>query len=165
MLMKTDTALVIDTKHASSQHVVYEHQATFTQGGPPETIFIGSCPLHDVFKFFDARNNSDWTQIYRNGGQVMVRIIAIADDPTEARRYAMKHARSFNPMPRCNLYGHNLAARGRPVECIETGEQFPNQKVAADIKGIDPGALSRHLKGKLKQVKGLTFRYGIAGAE
>lgn len=46
---------------------------------------------------------------------------------------------------------------GNVVRCIETGETFASQNRAAEVYGINPGVLSSHLSGKMKDAKGYTF--------
>jgi hypothetical protein len=43
------------------------------------------------------------------------------------------------------------------VRCTETGEQFASMARAAKANGVNVGELSRHVNGKLDEVKGLHF--------
>lgn len=50
--------------------------------------------------------------------------------------------------------------RGHPgyvIMCNETGEQFASIRRAADLLGISPSDISKHLKDLRPDVKGLTF--------
>ena len=54
----------------------------------------------------------------------------------------------------------NLTRRGHAgdvIRCLETGETFASQKRAAKVYGVNQGDISKHLKGKKDNVKGLTF--------
>lgn len=46
---------------------------------------------------------------------------------------------------------------GDVIRCLETGETFASQKRAAVVYGVNQGDISKHLKGKKDNVKGLTF--------
>lgn len=53
-----------------------------------------------------------------------------------------------------------LVRRGHPgniVKCVETGEIFASQQRASEALGISASNLSRHLRGDMPHVKGLTF--------
>lgn len=55
---------------------------------------------------------------------------------------------------------NTLVRRGHPgnvIRCIETGETFASQNRTASANGIDAGSLSKHLRGLLPNVNGLTF--------
>ena len=46
---------------------------------------------------------------------------------------------------------------GDVIRCLETGETFASQKRASEVYGVNQGDISKHLKGKKDNVKGLTF--------
>lgn len=50
---------------------------------------------------------------------------------------------------------------GKRIRCNETGQEFKNQKQAADLLSLNSGQLSQHLNGRtgFYKVKGLTFSY------
>lgn len=49
--------------------------------------------------------------------------------------------------------------RSIPIVCIETGQEFGGIRIASRILGIDPGAITKQIKGRLKSIHGLHFRY------
>lgn len=53
-----------------------------------------------------------------------------------------------------------LIRRGHPgfeVLCNETGERFASIRRAAEVYGLNPGDISRHLRGEVTRVGGKTF--------
>lgn len=47
--------------------------------------------------------------------------------------------------------------RGNMVKCLETGDIYPSQNVAASVLGLNSANLSQHLNGKRAQAGGLHF--------
>jgi hypothetical protein len=65
-----------------------------------------------------------------------------------------------SPTTTNNIVVTELARRGHPgnmIMCNETGEVFASQARAASANSVNPASLSKHLSGKLDNVKGLTF--------
>ena len=158
-LQKCDASLVLDAKRSSENWCVFEHQVMMQADEPPQVILVGACRLLEVFKLTDGRGNSDWTEIFKNGGSVLVRILAITYDRQEAFREAARLARDMDPRPRCNLVGYNLRGKSRAVVCLNNGERYVTQTEAAEKLGIHGSAISRHLKGDLSHAQGFKFAY------
>lgn len=154
-----DTSLVIDTQKVSETYCVFEHHIQTALDRPPEVILVGACRLIDVHRLIEGKHNSEWSTIFAGGGHVMVRIVAVGTDKQEIARYAMQHARTFDPMPRCNLRGFSMKGGKRPIKDLTTGEIYPSQSEAANALGMAQSALSRHLRGELKHVGGRVFQY------
>lgn len=49
------------------------------------------------------------------------------------------------------------APRSKPVRNCSTGEIYPSQAAAAEALGVDKTAVSAHLRGKMKTVKGIVL--------
>lgn len=157
-MQQCDTSIVIDTA-AREIWCVYEHHVQMSEGAPPEIILVGFCRLFDVYRLNDGRANSEWAGLFSNGGHVLVRVIATTLDRAEAVNFAGRHARSLEPMPRCNLRGFSMKGSSRPIRDMTTNKVYDSQKDAADELGISQSAISRHLRGDLKHVAGHVFCY------
>ena len=158
-LIQCDASVVVDTRNVAETFVVFEHQVAFMPNQPPEVILVGSCRLMDLYKLRDPRNNSEWAEIFKRGGTVLVRIVAVSDNRLEAQRYAMQHMRSFPAMPRCNARGYNSRRVSRPIICHSNSQKYRSQKHASDEMGISQSVLSRHLAGELQHAGGHVFSY------
>ena len=55
------------------------------------------------------------------------------------------------------LYSSNH--RKREIECIETGKIYESVQKASELIPCDRKYLFKHLKGEVKSVKGLTYKY------
>jgi hypothetical protein len=157
-LQSADCSLILDTQaHPSQAWCAFEHIAALEPGAPPAVIFVGACRLIEVYRLADGRTNSEWTKIYANGGTVQVRIIATGDR-LDVMRHAQRHARTFDPLPRCNMYGYNVRGASRAIRC-SNGQTYPTQRDAALALGVSQSAISQQLDGKLLSVRGFTFSY------
>lgn len=137
---------------------VYEH-SIHQADAPPATIFVGYCKLGELFMMREARTNSEWARITDNGNvPVMITIIAMCSEQSEANRAAMEHLSSLPSWPYCNANGYNLERATRQLRC-SNGTIFQSQEDAAKVLGVSQSAISQHLRGKLKTVKGVTLAY------
>lgn len=158
-VQSADSILIVDTRAPPSEvWCAFEHQAVLETGAPPQVILVSACRLVDVYKLVEGRTNSDWSAMFRNGGHVLVRIIATGDK-IDIIRHAQRHARSLQPTPRCNLRGINIKGGRRAVRCIQTDEVYPTQLAAAEALGVSQGAISQHLDGKIASVGGYILEY------
>jgi hypothetical protein len=136
----------------------YEHHC------PPHIIYVNACKLIDVFKLAEARDNSEWFRMFANGGAMMIHLLLITDSRHRAVETAIARAKSLPTMPRCNLHGWNMKTAARPILC-SNGKTYSTQREAADDLHLDQGNLSKHLRGKLKNVGGYTFAYASPAVE
>jgi len=122
---------------------------------PPTIMMIMAVKLRDAFTFADVGRNSEWRKCVTPQHAVMVRVFMIGDRATcqtEANRRVM----ASKPRPRCNMYGFDSFSHVRTLLC-SNGEEYANQVEAARALNLHQGAISRHLKGELRAVKGYTF--------
>jgi hypothetical protein len=124
---------------------------------PPVSMIITATKLRDVFTFAEVSRNSEWRKCVTAEHAVLVTVTLIGDRPT-CQREANRAVMARNPRPRCNMYGFNSFSLARPILC-SNGETYQNQAEAARILDLNQGAISRHLKGELRSVKGYTFIY------
>lgn len=164
-MQKFDAAIIVDTRRAGETWCVYEHQAVMREGEPPETIMVGACRLVDVYHLRDGKTNSEWTQIFANGGHVLVRVVATSLNRQDAFRVAAEMVRDSRPQPRCNLLGYNVRGARRPVICLNNGKRYETQLHAAAELGIHASAISRHLRGHASRAQGMQFVYASDAPE
>ena len=146
-------------QHMRSLFCVYEHSAIIRPGDPFETVFVGVCRLHELFTMREAFANTEWVRLTDNGAAtVTIKIVAISNDVVEAQNFAFMHLRSFPEWPRCNKLGYNMHKTARTVVCSD-GREFESQVAAAHAIGITPSAMSQHMRGQLKTVRGFRFAY------
>jgi len=157
MIEQPNTSLIIDTK-AGKTWCMFEHLVVFDATKPPEVILVGVCLLAEITTMTDGRRNSVWVDIFRNGGQVMINIIATSEDKAELIRRATKRVHELRP--RCNAQGFNMKNASNRVTC-SNGETYDSQRDAAIALGLDASAISRHLRGKTSHVMGYTFSYAL----
>jgi hypothetical protein len=158
-MQKFDAAIIVDVRRSRETWCVFEHQAVLKQGEPPETILIGACRLQDVYSLTDGKTNSEWQNMFLQGGQVLVRIVATSLNRADAFRVAGEHVRDTKPTPRCNLKGYNLRGQRRPVICLNNGKRYETQLDAASELGIHASAISRMLRGNASTAQGYKFAY------
>jgi hypothetical protein len=124
---------------------------------PPEIIYVDCCKLSQLFTLAKAQGNSEFARMTKGNVPGVIRLLKITDDQAEGNREAFRLIRQSNP--RCNLHGYNMTGqKGRPLVC-NNGQIYGNQSEAAKALGISQGAISRHLRGELKQVNGFRFEY------
>jgi hypothetical protein len=156
-----DSSLIIDTAPERPQWVAFEYQASMSPGAPPTVIYVGASPLTEVYRLGEGRSNSEFADIFRNGGHVLVRIIAIGDRH-DIVRHAINYMRdNFETVPRCNLRGFNTKGMNRAIRC-SNGTTYDSQTEAARALGISQSAISQVLSGKLTHAGGYTFTYAVA---
>ena len=153
-----DTVIILDTATVNQTWCAFEHLAQFEEGKPPEVVFVNAGPITEVFRMLEGRRNSEWLRIFQNGGSVMIRIMFQSTDRVEVMRFAMKYAKSLTTVPRCTLHGVNIKGMARRIRC-SNGQMYDSQKQAADALAIQASAISRHMRGDLRQVGGYTFLY------
>jgi len=153
---------MLDALAGANTWCVYEHHLIRNDGMPPEVIFVGSTRLSDLFSCKDARMNSDWLPLMNaygpSGPKIMIRIIATTDDPVEANNTAIRHLRTFDKTPRCNLHGFNNYRRTAFIMC-SNGKLYTSQVEAATELGIKQPAISRVLRGGAQHASGYSFTY------
>jgi len=157
-----DASIVVDTQRNAETWCVYEHQAVLTPNEPPETIMIGACRLTHVYLMQDGKTNSEWNNIFANGGHVLVRIVATAPTRADAFRAAADRIRALPQPPRCNMLGYSLRTKRQAVVCINNGKTYETQQDAAMELGIHASAISRHLRGHSNGAGGYRFAYAQA---
>lgn len=152
-----DASIVIDAQNGNHQWCVYEHHVVLEEGAPPTMILVGACKLNEVFNMTDGKTNSEWAKVFANGGKLLLRIVAVADDKPEAVRHAQGIMRDKQPI--CNLRGFDLKTQRNAIKCLTNGRRYNSQSEAANDLGINQGQLSRHLRGTGKHVNGFVFAY------
>lgn len=140
-------------------YCVFQHMMILRPGSPPDAIFVSYCKLSALFDMREARANSEWMRI-TNGGKsiIAIELIALTNDHMEANRAAMAYMKSLPEWPHCNKHGYNLERQARRIVCSD-GREFNNQDEAAKALGVTASAISQHLNGKLKSVKGYRLDY------
>jgi hypothetical protein len=158
--MQTLNAFIQTTPNdAASLWCVYEHHLAKPAPQPPEIVYIGACLLRDAWTLTDARNNSEWAKLFADGSQpIGIHIVSITNDRHKAQNAAVARVRTITPMPRCNVYGHTLFGATRSLLC-SNGQTYANQTEAASMLNVSQSAISQHMRGTLKSVKGYTFAY------
>lgn len=138
---------------------VYEHRLHKPGGEPSEVIFVSWCKLNEVYNLTYAARNSEWKKLSATPGVfIYVKIIATGTE-SDCRNAAVRHMRTFDPMPICNLKGVDTTLVSRRIGC-SNGKEYESQTDAATQLGIPQGMISRHLNAgpnHVKHVKGLTF--------
>lgn len=157
-----DSSIVLDTRPQRPTWAAFEYQASLTAGAPPTVIYVGAAPLTEIYRLGEGRSNSDFCDIFRNGGHVLVRIIATGEREP-CLRYAMDHMRQFESVPRCNRLGFNVKGMARQVHC-SNGITYATQSAAALALGLSQSAVSQVLSGKIAHAGGFTFTYAVGRA-
>lgn len=157
MITKTDTALIVDAETSTFDWCVYEQHAVLTEGAPPTLIMVGAAKLTEVFHLADGKSNSEWQEIFKNGGKLLLRIVGTSPDKAACFQHAQRLMREHHP--RCNIYGHDLKNVRRGILCLTNGRRYDSQLEASKDLGIPQSAISRHLRGGPRHVKGFVFAY------
>lgn len=124
--------------------------------------FVGVTRLSHLFEFEDARNNSEWANVFGKPlATIDINVTALTTNEREA--YAEQRRLITMYQPHCNLKGFYQAAKYQSVICNETQEVFPNAAQCAKAHQIDASALGNHLKQRpgFKTVKGRTYSYHV----
>lgn len=151
-------SIVLDTLTVLSEWCIFEHWAQFQADQPPECILVGVCKLIDVYKLIDGKTNSEWTRIFKSGGQVMVRVVKTVSKKHEGLVEARRHMLSLPKVPICNHNGYAMFGGMRRI-ISSTGETYNSQAEAANALGVTGPAVSRHMNGFSHHVRGVTLRY------
>lgn len=157
MRLQQQCVAVATVAEFSKAWCVVEYMITDGHGGPPEPMLITACRLVDAYTFADANRNSEWRKYATPAHGAVAQVHAIGTRQ-ECQQHATKMIMGRNPRPRGNVYGFNSFSLARPLEC-SNGQEYPNQAEAARMLNLNQGAISRHLKGELRTVKGYTFTY------
>lgn len=137
---------------------VYEHHMVFKQGAPPELVYVASCKLTDLFQMREARSNSEWARLATQNLLFQIRVVATANNKSEAFTIMDRHMRKMPQMPRCNLHGFSMFRANRQIICGD-GRKFASQAEAARALGCSQGAISQHLNGHIPSIKGVKLAY------
>ena len=90
-------------------------------------------------------------------------VVEIIKAASTGRKYPNRKPQSAESRAKANESIRKTAAKkAKKVLCVETGEIFPNAKLAAEGCGVSASLVSMHCRGKMnggKSVKGFTFRY------
>lgn len=158
-IIKQDAPVIVNSENSMDTWCVFEHRVTMQEGEPPTVILVGACRLVEVYRLVEGKTNSEWANIFRNGGHVLVTIVATTEDKREATLYASQLMRDMRPIPRCNLSGYSIKGGRRSVICVTNGKRYHNQGEAAADLGVSASSISRHLRGELTHAGGLKFTY------
>ena len=145
-MIQQDCSVIVDAINAREIYCVFEHQMVMEPGQPPVVIYVNMCKLIEVYKFTLSRGNSEWVRLTSINPTIMVRIVATGEDRQAMQREAMKHARSFNPMPHCNLRGFKVRGGNGTIRC-SNGMEYRTQMDAAAATGCSQSAISKCLRG------------------
>jgi len=122
--------------------------------------YIGVCQLRELLTLEDAYCNSKFADVFGHPEAPMtLECVFMTLIENEARNQQRRLVGEHKPF--CNYHGYFQALKNQFVKCNETGETFRNIRQAALAKGLDYGAIHRHLSGKPghRQIKGFTFSY------
>lgn len=158
IVMQPENSLIVDVRTSLTDWCAFEHWATLQADRPPQCILVGACRLVDLYKMNDGRNNSQWSKIFANGGSVMIRVLAVGKDRSEILNLAVRTSRAHDPQPVCNFHGFNMIGALRRISC-SNGDFYDNQEHAARALGASQSAVSRHLAGHSRHVKGHMLTY------
>lgn len=158
-MLEQECSVIVEPINVREQYCIFEHLMVMEPGQPPVVIYVNICKLIEVFKLTISRQNSEWVRLTSINPKIMVRIVATGEDRQEMMRNAMKHARSFNPMPICNLRGFKIRGGNGIIKC-SNGMEYRTQMEASTATGCSQSAISKCLRGDIAQVGGLVFTYG-----
>ncbi len=148
---------IVTPQGCADDWCLFEHSIIVNQGEPPQVIYVGTCRLRDVYKLIEARRNSEWRRIVTDRTPLFLRILQTGDKG-EMIRASASQVRTYPAFPRCNLVGHDAFAMTKALIC-SNGETYKSQADAADSLGVSQSAISRHLRGEVRHVRGYTFAY------
>lgn len=135
---------------------VYEHYIILGDGSE-QLAYIGSCPFNELFRYPDAKQNSEWQRLFVKSSPARIKLLHVVDSADEATAIVASYCAI--KVAHCNAHGHTVGNIGQ-VKC-SNGEIYPNANVAARANDISQPSMSRHLRGKpgYRTLKGLTFSY------
>lgn len=117
---------------------------------PIGRLFVTATKLSQALLLIEPSKNPAWQQMVQDDTPITVRIIMVG-----TREQCYVEANRQEPA------WCNLAAQGskRPLIQCSNGETYRTQQEAANALGLDQGAISAQLNGRLRTVKGYTFTY------
>lgn len=141
---------------------MYQHDMWLRPEGPPETVFIHTCRLIDVYLMREARSNTEWIKLaYEGNYPITIRVEHTFTDRITALNFTSAYIRALPTPPRCNLQGFNVYGASRVLQCSD-GRTFANQAAAARALGCSASAISQHLTGKLATVCGFKLSHKVS---
>jgi len=136
---------------------VYEHQLHDPATGAFTVIMVGSCPLAEVYQMVDPQRNSEWLKQVTPLSYLYIKITQTGER-MDCQRDAIRHMRTFKPMPICNLKGIDHYGKSRVIVAPD-GREFTTQQECALAFGLNQGQLSKHLNNGSTHVRGMVFKY------
>lgn len=150
-----DAEFSVDLDNPAIAHCAYLHIVEY---GPDDrrVMFAGSCQFRQLLEAPDARKNRAWRQYVAPVNRIIIKVVAMFDNPHEAANEAATQARALKPY--CNVHGERDTSAGK-VRCIDDGLEYRNAAAAARFYGISPGAMSNHLNQRAgySTIRGLCF--------
>lgn len=146
---------------------VDQHWVIYTHRNTEAVLWVGFCKFADLTTFPDARRNKAWSKLVPFDAAIFTVIEETQISELEANRAAFRLVKKYSPI--CNLRYRldgtpntpNAKPVRLPVECIETGDIFPNSSAVALSLGVTRSMVCSHLKGRrgFETVRGKTFRH------
>jgi hypothetical protein len=138
--------------------ITYRVNVDFQQSA----FFIGCCKYADAYMMSDAWTYQQFKDNISNG-RVSIRITVLGIYADEADAVAMQamtveaeDVQVNKTSPRCDPPGKR-GAQGTPVRNVSTGARYQTAHTAARSIGVSNAAMSMHLSGRLKHLKGQKF--------
>lgn len=122
-------------------------------GSPPMVMSIVATPWANALTMSDAAKNSEWIKHMVVDRPVIAEIV-MAGTQQDCIIYASRLI--GQTQPHCNKHGFAMTAGTSRLQC-SNGQIYENQSAAALALGVAQSAISKHLKGELRAVKGYTF--------
>ena len=124
-------------------------------------LWIGKCPITELFRPSDAMRSADWRRSIQNDTVLTCKLFSTYDNEYEALREQYRIIRELNPI--VNPFALNApklySGKGK-IMCNETGTTYDSASKACAELGINRGNMSKHLMtNNPATLKGLTFRY------
>lgn len=146
-------AITGTTGTIGSTWTVMRYSIPGENGAPPMIMSIIATPWVRALTMVDAAKNSEWIKYMAIDRPVIAEIV-MTGTQQECVIYASKLA--GQTQPHCNRYGFVLTAKTSRLLC-SNGQTYENQTDASQALGLAQSAISKHLRGELVAVKGLTF--------
>lgn len=124
---------------------------------PWQMLMLDVCELRNGHLFGKMQYNKAWREHVKADMAVMINITNIGD-PVSCRRERDRRLSTMDPKPYGNSV-HTITTHRRAMIVCSNGQIYANQMAAAVALGLNQGQISRHLRGELKHVKGITFKY------
>ena len=154
--MNNITTIKFSRSSLIQKHVVYYHAVD------EMIIFVGVCPLIELFRFPDASVNSMWYKLVEGDKEIVQSVLHVGDDLEDAQNFRYRWFKD-NFMPICNAQGHETYKRKPHIKCIETGVVYPSQLAVARALDCSQSLVSNHLNNKksYKRLKGNHYEYSF----